>query len=209
MWNRQKQLSLRLIVKDNSSPDTPSHFSRGPFVWNLESQGQVHCQTSQSYSTCFLPDSHLFSKVPAPRKSFIPMSCWIKGQQWLFDSTKKKSPSFQETPHAISTDVNGASVATFVNAGFKVAWLNNAVPSQLPPGTAFRNSSSQKQELMESLTPRCIQTNGNKENRQMNRRWHRGVPSGFYKWLFRWLLVVAYVCGPSNESLWKQHKLNK
>ncbi len=91
MWNRQKQLSLRLIVKDNSSPDTPPHFSRGPFVWNLESQGQVHSQTSQSYSTCFLPDSHLFSKVPAPRKSFIPMSCWIKGQQWLFDSTKKES----------------------------------------------------------------------------------------------------------------------
>ncbi len=117
-------------------PDTLPHFSKGMFVWNLESQGQVHCQTSQSYSTCFLPASHLFSKVPAPRKSFIPMSCRIKGKQWLLDSTKK-SPLFQETPHAISTDVNGASVATFANACFKVAWLNNAVPSQLPPGMAF------------------------------------------------------------------------
>lgn len=94
----------------------------------------------------------------------------------------------------------------FLIVCIKVAWLNNAVPSQ---SAGMSLSAFHKQELIESLTPRCIQTSGNKKNRQMNRQWHWGVPPGFYKWLFRWLLVVAYVCCAFNESLWKRHKLNK
>lgn len=151
-------------------------------------QGQVHSQSQPSWLVFFQPTWNWSWNFLVPRNDW-----------WLI-----KSPSFKKKKknignfHRHSPTLSDRLYKSCLIKQCSAIIVGRNVPS------AFH-----KQELIDSPTPRCIQISGNKKNRQMNRQWHRGVPSGFYKWLFRWLLVVAYVCCPFNESLWKRHKLNK
>lgn len=114
----------------------------------MEPEGQVQ---SQDHLTCFLPGNNLVLKFLSTKRVI---------QQWMLDPTKK-SPSFKKKKNATGNF-------------HRCRQRHRLRPSPMPSDRLYKNcfikkccamvvtrnvpSAIHKQELIESPTPRCIQT---------------------------------------------------